>query len=61
MKVMGLLFMALGLLGAVAPRAAWYLAEGWKFRDVEPSDLALVMNRVLGVVFLVAGILALLS
>jgi hypothetical protein len=42
-----LMFLA-SLLAIFWPKAAWYLSEGWKFRGVEPSSLALVMTRIGG-------------
>lgn len=47
---------AVGLFNLLAPEAAWFLAQGWKFRDAEPSDLALAMHRFGGGVGVVAGI-----
>lgn len=32
------------------PRVAWYLSIGWKFKNSEPSDGALVFQRLSGIV-----------
>lgn len=32
------------------PRVAWYMSEGWKFRDAEPNPVYLGFLRVVGVV-----------
>lgn len=47
-----LIFIALGLVGVINPRLAWYLSDGWKFRDAEPSDTALFMARLGGIAML---------
>jgi hypothetical protein len=39
-----------------SPRTAWYFGEGWKYKNVEPSDGALVMIRVGGVFGVIFGI-----
>lgn len=53
--VSGLLLMALGLFEAVFPKAAWYLGYGWRYKDAEPSDAALLFGRVGGVIVIVIG------
>lgn len=59
----GALILLLLLLGAVNtawPKGAWYLETGWKFRNAEPSEAALLLNRLAGIAMLVlAGILLL--
>jgi hypothetical protein len=42
------LMFLLSLLAIVRPRVAWYLGEGWKFKGVEPSSMALAMTRIGG-------------
>jgi hypothetical protein len=44
-----------GLLGLFWPRAAWFLSEGWKYKNVEPSGCALASARIGGLVSLIAG------
>lgn len=59
----GVLIVLLLLLGAVNtawPKGAWYLETGWKLRDAEPSEAALLVNRLLGVALLVAALICLL-
>lgn len=48
------------LLAIVSPRTAWYLRDGWKYKDVEPSNAALLLTQVggfFGVLFLLAFII----
>lgn len=50
-KILAAIFiMAVGAVGIFFPRAAWYLGYGWRFKNAEPSDIALVFGRVGGVV-----------
>lgn len=53
------LVIGLGVLNVAKPRIAWWLAIGWRFKDAEPSNLALILNRVGGVICIIGGILAL--
>lgn len=53
----GLLLAAIGLLNLLAPRVSWYLSYGWRFRNAEPSDAALVLGRIGGGIVLFIGFL----
>lgn len=56
-----LLLLLLGAANTAWPKGAWYLETGWKFRNVEPSEAALLFNRLAGIAMLVvAGILLLI-
>ncbi|MBO7748732.1 hypothetical protein I8J29_31640 [Paenibacillus sp. MWE-103] len=55
----GLLFIIIGILNVFFPQAGWYMRYGWQFRNAEPSDAALIMNRVGGVIAVVIGIFVL--
>lgn len=56
MPFIAFLMVLLGALNFVNPRLGWYLSDGWRFRDAEPSDAVLVMNRVLGGIFILVGL-----
>ena len=56
---LGLLLLLLGVCMAVWPRAFWYLHTGWRFKDAEPSDLALGLNRTVGIILGIVGIILL--
>nr|WP_186324875.1 DUF6199 family natural product biosynthesis protein [Paenibacillus bovis] len=47
---------SIGLLGAIFPHAVWHLEIGWKLRDAEPSEFALIANRVGGILVAIIGI-----
>jgi len=56
-----LLLLGLGLWGTLSPQSMWYLEYGWRFRDAEPSDAALAVNRITGVLCLLIGIILLIG
>jgi hypothetical protein len=43
------------LVAIWSPRTSWYLQEGWKYKNVEPSDAALALVRIGGIVFLIVS------
>ena len=51
-----LLLLVVGIFNTCSPKSAWYLSTGWQFRDAEPSDDALVLTRLGGIVCLAIGI-----
>lgn len=50
------LFIIVGLINVAFPQAAWYCSYGWRYRDAEPSEVALLVCRGTGVLALVIGI-----
>lgn len=52
-----LLLLAVGIFNTVSPYNAWYLAYGWRYKDAEPSDLALGEARFGGIVALVVAVI----
>lgn len=52
------LFVA-GILGMAVPEAVWYLEYGWRFKNAEPSQLALTMNRIGGGICILAAVVLL--
>ena len=45
-----------GIINIISPETGWHLSDGWKYRDAEPSDEALVWGRISGVIMVIAGI-----
>ncbi|MDI9215817.1 histidine kinase [Clostridium tertium] len=41
------------LINIFNPRLSWKMSEGWKYKDVEPSDSYLIVNRISSVIILV--------
>lgn len=54
--VAGIVLIAIGVFEAVYPRLGWRLGYGWRFKNAEPSDAALTMGRVWGVIIIVLGV-----
>ena len=55
--LLGMLLIALGAFNALAPKAAWYLSHGWRYKNAEPSEAALFFSRAGGVVLIFFGII----
>lgn len=51
------ILVVIGLFNLLAPRAAWYLEIGWKIKDSEPRDLAIILHRVMGLILIIIGLL----
>lgn len=51
-----LLLIPLGLWNILSPRSSWYLSYGWRYKNAEPSDDALIWIRVAGVGALVIAV-----
>lgn len=48
-----LIFTVFCLLGIIKPELSWKMSEGWKFKDAEPSEMYLVMTRIMSVIILI--------
>lgn len=57
----GLVCTAIGLWQSISPDSVWYLRHGWKFRNAEPSDIALGLTRLGGGLAIIIGVIAFLS
>lgn len=55
--LIGFFVIVLGIFGLAVPKTAWYLSYGWRYKDAEPSDAALVAERVSGGVLVFIGLL----
>ena len=54
--LIGLFCIIVGLVNAISPAIGWYLGRGWRYKDAEPSEAALLWGRVGGVVAILIGI-----
>ena len=52
----GIILLVVGIVSAVWPDKIWYLNWGWRYKDAEPSDMALTLNRIGGVIAAVIGL-----
>ena len=57
---LAIILMAVGAFNAAVPQAAWFLKYGWRFKNAEPSDLALGINRGIGIAAVVIGLIMLI-
>lgn len=55
--LIGLVVFVLGIFTAANPEDAWYWSNGWRFKNAEPSDMALTMSQFGGIVMIIGGIL----
>jgi hypothetical protein len=52
----------LGLISVLSPETAWHMSHGWRFKDAEPSDLSLTINKIIGTLALgISGLLIIFS
>ncbi len=58
--LLGLLFIGLGLWNAISPYSSWYLNYGWRYKNLEPSDAALGMTRLGGIVGVIVGVIVMI-
>lgn len=51
---------AVGIFNLFFPQTSWYLGYGWRYSNAEPSEAALVLNRIGGGVAVAVALLLLL-
>ena len=56
---LGLLLILLGAVNVAGPRSMWYLSYGWRYKNAEPSDMALFAERTGGVIAIISGVICL--
>ena len=56
---LALLILLIGLFHAITPHTVWFLEYGWRFKEAEPSDLALALNRIGGILAIIIAIIML--
>lgn len=54
----GLLLLTLGAWHTFSPYSAWYISYGWRYKDAEPSDAALLFTRIGGIACILFGLFA---
>ena len=53
---LGLLVAGLGLLNVIRPKTAWYVNHGWRYKNSEPSEAALLFGALGGVMAILIGL-----
>ena len=56
MWVFAIIVFVIGIWNILLPYSAWYLHSGWKYKDSEPTEFALAMYRVGGVVSVIVSV-----
>lgn len=57
----GLLIIAVGALNLFGTKRVWWLSHGWKYKDAEPSELALAIYQFSGGLCIFAGVICVIS
>lgn len=57
----GFILLALAAWLLLRPRDLWFLAWGWRYKDVQPSDLVLLLYRLLGALLGLWGLVRLIG
>ena len=57
----GLMLIALGIIDMIVPKVSWYLGYGWRYKNAEPSDIALIFARIAGGIAVAVGVVLLLT
>lgn len=61
MVILAVILIIIGISTAFFPYESWYLSIGWQFKNAEPSDLALTMQRLVGIIVSIIGLTLLIS
>ena len=56
LKIVAFILFISGLFGTISPETSWMLSYGWRYKDVEPSELALVAQRAGGIIAIAISI-----
>ncbi|REK75000.1 DUF6199 family natural product biosynthesis protein [Paenibacillus paeoniae] len=59
--LMGFILLLFSAVAALSPQSAWYMSIGWKIKDAEPSDAALTMHRITGIIGVIVGFILIVS
>lgn len=56
-----ILLLVVGIFNTAAPQTAWYLSDGWKYKNAEPSEAALEWTRLSGIIVIVIAVFMILA
>ena len=59
--IIAVILAGIGLFNIVRPRTAWFLDSGWKYKDAEPSDMALSAHVIGGILAMVIAIIVFIT
>ncbi|MCL2313478.1 MAG: hypothetical protein FWC41_13560 [Firmicutes bacterium] len=52
-----IIIIGIGVLSLVSPETAWKIGYGWRYKNAEPSDFALIFYRIIGVVLIILAVI----
>jgi hypothetical protein len=58
---LAILVLIMSIIAIFAPRITWFLSTGWRFKNAEPSDLVLSLNRIGGVIATVISVFVIVT
>lgn len=58
---LAIIVLIVSIIAIFAPRFTWFLSTGWRFKNAEPSNLVLVVNRIVGVIAAVISVFVIIS
>lgn len=58
--IIAVVLIIVGAVGISAPQGFWQISHGWKYKDTEPSSMALTLNRIGGGLAAFIGVMMLL-
>lgn len=59
-SALGIFLITLGILNVAFPRWFWNIQYGWRYKNTEPTDIAINIQRLGGVVAIIVGFILLL-
>lgn len=59
--LLAVLLIGCGAWYLFAPKSVWWIAYGWRYKNAEPSDIALTLFKVLGILLMIAGAICLIA
>lgn len=57
--LIGIILILTGAIHIAAPRGMWYISYGWRYKNAEPSDMALFVERAGGIFAIIIGVICL--
>ncbi len=59
--ILGFIITILGAIVIIFPKGSWYLNYGWRYKNSEPSKVAINVQRVSGAIAVIVGLLLVIS
>lgn len=56
--IISIVLLGSGLFCMLSPKSLWWLSRGWMYKNVEPSDLVLLIYRIVGIIAVLFGLIS---